>query len=248
MHKWRAGLLNELYLLFYRKKVMMFALFSAILPILLAVSLHALQPILGLFVVSQSFPIEMLSIYTSIWIPLMIVTLTADLFPGEVATRTLKLALLRPNSRFQVFGTKAAALGVCMAGVLILLGIVTSFCNLFAGTSAGFTETLLMLKAYAAAFVSMVALSALFIFVSQFFKSASSFMVFSLVLFAAAKVAPFLSSSIAAFSPTSYTDWHMLWLSQNVSSGKLLTTSLFLVSSCMLFLALGYYKFDRKEV
>lgn len=84
------------------EKVMMFALFSAILPILLAVSLHALQPILGLFVVSQSFPIEMLSIYTSIWIPLMIVTLTADLFPGEVATRTLKLALLRPNSRFQV--------------------------------------------------------------------------------------------------------------------------------------------------
>lgn len=127
MHKWRAGLLNELYLLFYRKKVMMFALFSAILPILLAVSLHALQPILGLFVVSQSFPIEMLSIYTSIWIPLMIVTLTADLFPGEVATRTLKLALLRPTTFPSFLGTKAAALGVCMAGVLILLGIVTSF-------------------------------------------------------------------------------------------------------------------------
>lgn len=104
-----------------------------------------------------------------------------------------------------------------------------------------------MLKAYAAAFVSMVALSALFIFVSQFSNQPAASW-FSLVLFAAAKVAPFLSSSIAAFSPTSYTDWHTLWLSQNVSSGKLLTTSLFLVSSCMLFLALGYYKFDRKEV
>nr|WP_240160027.1 ABC transporter permease subunit [Paenibacillus aceris] len=235
-------------MLLYRKKVVMFAIFSAILPVLLAISLGALQPILGLMAVSQSFPIMMLTIYTSIWIPLIILTITGDLFPGEVASRTLKLALLRPNSRFQVFGTKVAALATGIAGILLLLGIITFICNLFAGTAANVIESFHMVKAYVAAFVSMIALSALFVFVSQFFKSASSFMVFSLVLYAAAKVAPFLLSSIAAFSPASYTDWHMLWLSQTVSAGKLMTTSLFLISSCMLFLALGYYKFDRKEV
>ncbi|GGA09177.1 membrane protein [Paenibacillus marchantiophytorum] len=248
MRRWRPGYLNELYLLLYRKKVVMFAIFSAILPILLVISLHALQPVFGLIAVSQSFPIEMLSIYTSIWIPLFILTIISDLFPNELASKTRKLALLRPNSRFQVFGTKVAALGTGIAGILIVLGIVTFICNLFTGTSANFSETAAMMKAYLAAFVSMIALSALFVFVSQFFKSASSFMVFSLVFYAAAKVAPFLLSSIASFSPISYTDWHMLWLSQTVSAGKLLTTSLFLVSSCMLFMALGYYKFDRKEV
>ncbi|NQX64551.1 ABC transporter permease [Paenibacillus alba] len=248
MHRWRAGYLNELYLLFYRKKVVMFAVFSAILPILLAISLSALQPLLGLIAVSQSFPIEMLTIYTSIWIPLFMLTITGDLFPNEVSARTLKLALLRPNSRFQVFGTKIAALGTGIAGILIILGLVTFICNLFTGTTAGITDSFGMVKAYVAAFVSMLALSALFVFVSQFFKSASSFMVFALVLYAAAKVAPFLLSSVAAFSPASYTDWHMLWLSQTVPMAKLLTTSLFLISSCMLFWALGYYKFDRKEV
>ncbi|NOV03860.1 ABC transporter permease [Paenibacillus planticolens] len=248
MHKWRAGYFNELYLLLYRKKVVMFAIFSLILPVLLAISLSALKPVLGLIAVSQSFPIEMLTIYTSIWIPLFILTITGDLFPGEVATRTLKLALLRPNSRFQVFGTKVAALGTGIAGILILLGIITFICNIFAGTSARFVESVHMIEAYAAAFVSMIALSAMFVFVSQFFKSASSFMVFSLVLYAAAKMAPFLLSSIAAFSPASYTNWHMLWLSQTVSAGKLMTSLLFLLSSCMLFLALGYYRFDRKEV
>ncbi|MEC0268875.1 ABC transporter permease [Paenibacillus anseongense] len=248
MHRWRAAYLNELYLMFYRKKVVMFAIFSALLPIVLAVSLQALQPFLGLFAVSQSFPIEMLSIYTSIWIPLLILTITADLFPGEVGSRTMKLALLRPNSRFQVYGTKAAALVTCIAGILIVLGIVTSIYNIFAGTTSSFTETMGMLKAYVAAFVSMVAISSLFVFVSQFFKSASGYMVFALILFAAAKIAPFLLHNFAAFSPTSYTDWHMLWLNQSVSNGKLVTTTLFLVSSCMLFMALGYYKFDRKEV
>nr|WP_246362029.1 ABC transporter permease subunit [Paenibacillus alba] len=234
--------------MFYRKKVVMFAVFSAILPILLAISLSALQPLLGLIAVSQSFPIEMLTIYTSIWIPLFMLTITGDLFPNEVSARTLKLALLRPNSRFQVFGTKIAALGTGIAGILIILGLVTFICNLFTGTTAGITDSFGMVKAYVAAFVSMLALSALFVFVSQFFKSASSFMVFALVLYAAAKVAPFLLSSVAAFSPASYTDWHMLWLSQTVPMAKLLTTSLFLISSCMLFWALGYYKFDRKEV
>ncbi|MFD0696930.1 ABC transporter permease [Paenibacillus sp. GCM10027628] len=248
MHRWKAGYINELYLLFYRKKVLMFAVFSAILPILLAVSLNALQPILGLLAVSPSFPIEMLSIYTGIWIPLFILTLTADLFPNEVASRTLKLALLRPNTRYQVFGAKVAAIGTGIAVLLIVLGIITFFCNLFAGTAVSFAEGISMLKAYFAAFISMLAIASVFIFVAQFFKSASGFMVFAIVFYAAAKIAPFLSSAFSAFSPTAYTDWHMLWLSSTVSSGKLLTSTLFLLSSCILFFVLGYYKFDRKEV
>jgi ABC-2 type transport system permease protein len=248
VHRWKAGYVNELFLLLYRKKVIMFGVFSAILPILLAVSLNALQPILGLLAVSPSFPIEMLSLYTGIWIPLFIVTITADLFPNEVASRTLKLALLRPNTRLQVFGAKVAALGTGIAVILVLLGIITFVCNFFAGTAVSFAEGVGILKAYFAAFVSMLALSALFVFVSQFFKSASGYMVFAIVFYAAAKVAPFLISSFSAFSPTAYTDWYMLWLNQTVSAGKLLTTTLFLISSCMLFFTLGYYKFDRKEV
>jgi ABC-2 type transport system permease protein len=245
---WKAGYINELYLLLYRRKVVMFGVFSAILPILLAISLHALQPVLGLIAVSQSFPIEMLSIYTGLWIPLFILTVTADLFPNEIASRTLKLALLRPNTRFQVFGTKVMALGTGIAAILVLLGIVTFICNLFAGTSVGFGEQIGILKAYVAAFVAMFALSAVFVFISQFFKSASGFIVFAIVLYAAAKIAPFLISSFAAFSPTAYTDWHMLWLSSTVSASKLLTSTLFLLSSSLLFFSLGYYKFDKKEV
>lgn len=248
MHSWRAGYVNELYLMFYRKKIVLFVVLSALLPILLALSLHALQPILGLIAVSQTFPIQMLTIYTSLWIPLFIFTMVGDLFPNEIAAKTLKLALLRPNSRYQVYGTKIAALGSGIAGILIILGIVTFICNLFTGTSANFTDTFHIVIAYLAAFVSMFALSAVFILVAQFFKSASSFMVFSIVLYAVAKIAPFLLSSVSAFSPFSYTDWHVLWLSSTVPTGRLVTSLMFLLSSWLLFLAIGYYKFDKKEV
>ncbi|MEW9701227.1 ABC transporter permease subunit [Paenibacillus sp. SI8] len=248
MRRWQAGFMNELSLLWYRKKIIVFGICSVLLPIILAISLNALQPFLGLLAVSPSFPIEMLSIYTGIWIPLFILTVVGDIFPNEYASRTLKLALLRPNSRFQVFSTKVAALGTAIAVLLVLLWVVTSICNLFAGTSADFISFFGICKAYAAALISMIALSALFVCTAQFFKTAGGFMVFAIVLYAAAKIAPFLFSAFAAFSPISYTDWHMLWLSRTVSTGKLLTTTLFLVSSCMLFFTLGYYKFDRKEV
>ena len=240
--------MNELSLILYRKKMIAFFAFSVILPILLAVSLHALQPLLGLVAVSQSFPIQMLSIYTVVWIPLFILTITADLFPSEVAARTLKLAFLRPNTRFQVFCAKVAALAVGIGALLVLLGVVTLICNVFAGTALSFAEGMGVFKAYVAAFVAMVALSAVFVFVSQFFKSASGFMVSAIVLYVALKISPFLLSAMSTFSPASYTDWHMLWISHTVAVSKLWSTSLYLLSSCVLFFTLGYYIFDRKEV
>lgn len=248
MSRWKAGWINELSLLVHRKKIIAFFAFSLLLPVLLAVSLHALQPVLGLVAVSQSFPIQMLSIYTSAWIPLFIFTVTADLFPNEAASRTLKLAFLRPNTRFKVFFAKVAALAAGIGALLVLLGAATLVCNVFAGTALSFAAGTGVFKAYAAAFVSMVALSAVFVFISQWFKSATGFMVFAIVLYAALKISPFLLGAMSTFSPASYTDWHMLWIHPTVAAGKLWSTSLYLLSSGVLFFALGYFIFDRKEV
>jgi ABC-2 type transport system permease protein len=248
MHSWKAGLKNELLLLFYRRKTIVFLIFSALLPILLALSLHSLQPVLGLIAVSASFPIQMLSLYTLLWIPLFIFLTTADLFPNEISSRTLKLALLRPISRFQVYAAKTAALGIGIAVLLAVLGAVTLLSSLFAGSGGSVSDWMGTFKAYIAAFFSMFALASVFVFTAQFFKSASGSLVFSIVLYGAAKVAPFLVNSISSFSPASYTDWHMLWLSSTVSGSTLLVTSLFLLSSYCLFFSLGYFMFDKKEV
>ncbi|MFS0838308.1 ABC transporter permease subunit [Paenibacillus sp. 1P03SA] len=248
MHRWKAGYVNELYLLLYRKKTVIFAAVSVLLPVLFAVSLQALGPLLGSMALGSSFPVQMLSIYTALWIPLFIVMLTGDQFPHEDASRTLKLAFLRPGTRFHVFTAKAAAQGTAVALLLVLLFAVTLLCAMFAGTPLGIDDSLAAAKAYAAAFAAMTALSAVFVLAAQFFKSASGFVVFAIALYAAAKLAPFLFQPFPAFSPVSYTDWHLLWLNDGVPAGRRMTASLFLLSSSLLFFALGYYKFDRKEV
>lgn len=248
MRRWKAGYVNELYMLLYRKKTGIFGALSVLIPILFAVSLHAFEPLLGSLAVGRSFPVGMLSFYTALWIPLFIVTLTGDQFPHEVASRTLKLAFLRPSTRLHVFTAKAAAQGTAVALVLVLLFAVTLLCAMFTGAPLALDDGLGAAKAYGAAFASMIALSAVFVFAAQFFKSASGFVVFAIALYAAAKLAPFLFKSFPAFSPVSYTDWHLLWLNEGVPSGRRMTASLFLLSSSLLFFALGYYKFDRKEV
>lgn len=248
MHKWKASYMNELNLLFYRRKAYLIAIVSAFLPVLVAFALTGLEPLLALIAVGSSFPIEMLSLYTSLWIPLVILTLTADLFPNEIASRTLKLAFLRPVTRLQVFMSRAGVLATAVGGILVILFITTLLCTLFAGTLNGFGEVLSNLKAFAAAFVAMLAISAVFVFIAQFFKSVSGFVIAALILYAVFKIAPFLISSFSAFSPLNYTDWHRLWLSSYVRPGTLVTGTLFLLASSVLFFSLGYFKFDRIQV
>ncbi|WP_068618619.1 ABC transporter permease [Paenibacillus tuaregi] len=248
MSNWKSAYVNELVLMMYRKKVVIIAVFSAILPVLAALLMRSLQPLLGLFAVSSSFPVEMLGLFTSVWLPLVMLTLTADLFPQEVSGRTLKLILIRPVTRLQVFLGKVAALATVIGALLVISGLVSYLCMAAAGTSAGFSEVLLTAKAYLAGYGAMLAILTLFVFVAQFFKSVSGYILVMISLYAAIKLAPFLNSSIAAFSPASYTGWHLLWLSPYVSGSRLLTGALFLTASCVLFLSLGYYKFDRKDL
>ncbi|WP_123040496.1 ABC transporter permease [Cohnella candidum] len=243
-----AGYRNEVRLMTYRRKTTYFLLFSAILPILLALAFHALGPRIGWIAVSASFPIQILSIYTALWIPLFLFLSIADIFPHEVASKTLKLSLLRPITRFRVYMAKTLVLFTAIAAIFLLLASVSIVCNLAAGSSVmNGMDYFDVLKAYLASFISMCALAALFVFVAQLFQSVSGFVVFAIVLYAVVKVLPYFVKGFSAFSIASYTDWYVLWLAGAVSVGKIVITALFILSALVLFLSLGFLRFDRKE-
>lgn len=244
-----AGLKNELRLMIYRKKTTVFLAVSMVMPLLLILLFHALQPVMGLVAVSPSYPVQMLGFYTMFLIPLFLFLEIADLFPQEISSRTLKLSLLRPITRLGAYVAKFIALGAAVGALLLLLCIVSTLCNLIFGTpGSGNTDLWGLFKAYTAAFLSMWALAALFVLIAQFFRSAAGFLIFSIFIYAIAKAAPYVISGFSSFSITAYTDWYSLWLSHSVSSGRLVTSSLFLLSSLMLFLTAGYIFFERREV
>lgn len=245
MSSFKASLKNEILLMLYRRKTVGFLGFAALLPILLAVPLMHMKTVIGLSIVNSAFPIQMLSISTAAIVPLFLLLGAADLFPGETSARTLKLALLRPVTRFKVFLAKTAALCCGAAGILLVSGVVTSLLGLLYGTAGAPGDTL---KAYFAALIPMIALGTAFVLIAQVFKSASGSLVFSLLLYIVFKAAPLVFPSFSAFSFASYTDWHILWLNPAVSAGKLLNVFLVLASSAALFFSVGYLMFDKREV
>ncbi|RKP56940.1 ABC transporter permease [Cohnella endophytica] len=245
----RAAIRNEFCLMYYRKTTLIFMVVSVVVPILATFAFRSLKSVLGIISVNSSFPIEMLGVYTAIWIPIFLFLTIAELFPHEVSTRTLKLSLLRPITRFRIYLAKLSALAVAIAALLFLLLAVTLICNALAGSvGQSLADWFGFVKAYFAGFLSMLALAAFFSWVSQFFRSSSGFLTFSIVIYAAAKIAPYFVKGFSAFSLASYTDWYVLWLSNTVASGRLLTSSLFVLSGIVLFVSLGYLSFERREV
>lgn len=244
-----AAYRNELRLLRYRKKTVMFLIFSAFLPLLFAFSFHEIQNYIGFIGVTSSYPIMLLSFYTLLWIPLFIFLSLADQFPGEVAARTLKLSLLRPVTRLQAFTAKLLAVCTAIGVLLALLFIVSMACNPFLSSAGGISasEALGYAKAFLAGWVTMIAFTMLFAFAAQFFHSSTGFLAFTILFYAAAKALPFFLPAFSAFSLTAYTDWYVLWLSNSVAWSKLATSTLFLLSGIVLFFSIGYVAFERRE-
>jgi ABC-2 type transport system permease protein len=247
MLSFNAALRNELIKLYYKKKTVVFMAFSALLPIIAALLIGKLQGIIGISTTNEGFAINVLDIFTLFVLPLFIFLLASDLFPGEISSHNMKLTLLRPVSRFKVFLAKTAALGLCIALTLAIIGIINIICG------AVFTDIQMVggwfniIKAYIAAFFSMFTIGIAAIFISQFFNRSSSALIFLIIVFAAAKLLPVFFHSATYFSLAAYTDWHLLWVGHAVSVKARLTSFMFLLSSAVLLFSLGYYIFDKKE-
>jgi ABC-2 type transport system permease protein len=247
MLSFNATLRNELIKLFYKKKTVVFLGFSALLPIIAALLIGKLQGIIGISTTNEGFSINVLDIFTLFILPLFIFLLASDLFPGEISAHNMKLTLLRPVSRLNVFLAKTAALGLCIAIMLVLIGIINTLCGALFSDIQAVGGWFNIFKAYTAAFFSMFAIGIAAIFFSQFFSRSSSALIFLIILFAVAKLLPIFFHSATYFSLAAYTDFHLLWIGHVVSVKARLTSLMFLLSSSVLLFSLGFYVFDKKE-
>jgi ABC-2 type transport system permease protein len=247
MLSFNATLYNELIKLYYKKKTVVFLGFSALLPIIAALLIGKLQGIIGISTTTEGFSINVLDIFTIFILPLFIFLLASDLFPGEISTHNMKLTLLRPVSRLNVFLAKTAALALCIALMLFLIGVINSICGALFSDIQATGGWYTIIKAYIAAFFAMFAIGIAAIFFSQFFSRSSSALIFLIILFASAKLLPIFFHSATYFSLAAYTDFHLLWIGHVVAVKARLTSIMFLLSSSVLLFSLGYYIFDKKE-
>ncbi|KIL37091.1 hypothetical protein SD71_03750 [Cohnella kolymensis] len=249
MHSLYASVWNETLKIAYKKKTLFFMIMTLIIPAGAALLLANVQGNLGISAVSSSdFPIVMLNLFTAIFLPLFVFMGAADHFSGEISDRTLKVILTRPISRFKVFAAKQISLAMYIAAYL-LIALIASVVSAFflSGVMSGFA-VLDWLIAYGTAFVPLAVLSITAVLLAQFFTSSSGALTISILLYIAAKVGAFFFPQALTYSPTSYMDWHMLWLGRPMPSGELWSICMFLLACSILFFTAGFYLFDKKEL
>lgn len=245
----KACTINELTKLTARRKTLFFLLLSALLPFIGLPIVRQLQNGLGVVGIAQDqYAISILNGLTLFLIPLTIFMLASDTFSGEFGDRSIRSVLTRPVGRGKIFAAKLIALFAIVAGQLALSLAASSIASLFLPSSgAGLSGFGTAALAYAAAALPMLTLCAAAALVAQGFKNASGALAVCILLFAAAKLVGFVFPSYMAYAPTSYTDWYTLWIGSSVSVGKLVNVFNFLLGCGIVFYALGYTIFDRKE-
>lgn len=249
MNSIQASMTNEITKLLFRRKTVFFLGLTAILPFAGIWMVSRLQTGFGITAVSVAdFPVLMLNLFSALLLPLLIFMAAADLFAGEQQDGTAKITLTRPISRFNIYVSKHLAL-LLYIGVYAAMGfacsVVASWFLPFEGSSL--PRLLQSVLAYGAAVVPMAAIGFLAVFAGQWFKNGSGALTVTILLYGLAKLASFLFPQLMTYSPTAYTDWHMLWIGEIVSWGKIGGIFSLLLSFCVLSFTAGFYLFDKKQ-
>ncbi|MCD1259624.1 ABC transporter permease [Paenibacillus athensensis] len=245
-----ASFWNETMKLTLRKKMLWFLGVTLLLPVAAGLLLGRLQSGIGIASVGAGdFPVVMLGLFTTLFFPLFIFMGAADQFAGEIGDRTMKLALTRPITRLKVYAGKLLALALFIA-LLLAAGLAASalaglWLNGAAGLGGGLAESLL---AYAAAFAPLLTLSLGAALLAQLFASGSGALTVSLLAYIALKAAGFFFPQALTYSPTAYTDWHLLWIGSGAGAGHIAGVFMFLAACSILFFTAGYALFERKEI
>jgi ABC-2 type transport system permease protein len=250
MHSLVANVINETEKQFFKKKTVYFLILSALFPIAGAALIANFQVELGIASITASdYPILILGLFTSFILPLFIFMAAADSFAGEVSANTLKIALVRPISRFKIYASKHISLAIYTLMYLAAAGIASVLSGLFFSIKSGMVQgSFDALLAYAVAAVPFIALTCIAVLISQFTRSGSGALIICILLYLGVKAVAFFLPEVSLYSLTSYTDWHSLWLSSSVSVGKLTSIFMFMAACSILFFTAGFYFFDKKEV
>lgn len=245
-----ASLKNELEKLFSRKKYIVFLILDAISCLLLAVSQIVAEIVadgaIDTSILFDNMLISSMSPYLTVFIPLMALLAAADLFSGEFHDLSIRMVLLRPVERWQIFCAKITAVfGLCVAFVFSHLVFLLLVKLIFSHTVSGAGYAI---GAYLLDLVPMAVLVLLFAFLHQLVKSSGSAVALSVICYVGLVILGKYVSFAGGLVFTEYLSWHSIWLGATLPVIVLLPKLGILLGTATVLYCAGYYLFERKEI
>lgn len=249
MEKFIAELKNECFKLRKRKKYLVFLILGCLVCVASALRLVIANYITGGAVSAET----MLSGLTTanlpflllVFLPLMAIMASCDLFVTEQADHTIRFSLMRPVGKGKLFFAKAAAVFVLCLFDLVVLYVVTALTQVAMGGGTG--GLLTGLVAYGLDLISLAVLVLFFCFVNQLVKGSSLTVLLCVVLYVALLAIGTYLPAWGGLLFTGYLRWHNLWIGVALPFLSMLSRIGLLVGYGMVFACGGYLLFDRKE-
>lgn len=249
MEQFFANLSNELFKLRKRKKYLVFLILGS--AICVASALRVLivnyvtdggvsrQAILGGLMSSN------LTFILLLFLPLMAIMATCDLFVGEQADHTIRFSLMRPVGKGKIFFSKAAAAFLLCAFDLAVMYVVTTLTQVCLG--GGGEGILASLGASLLDLIPLAVLVLFFALINQLVKGSSLTVLLCVVCYIGLLILGTYMPAVGGLVFTGYLRWHNLWIGITLPLLSLLPRIGLLAGYGLVFGCCGYLLFDRKE-
>ena len=249
MTQFMANLKNELFKLRKRKKYYVFLILGTILCVASGLRLALANYVLGTGVsraaVMGGLVADNQMFYLMIFLPLMAIMASCDLFVSEAGDHTIRFSLMRPVSKEKLFFSKSAAVWVLCVFDLAVLFIATSLTQLIlGGTAEGILVT------FISCVFDLIPLAVLILFfclVNQWGRSAGLSVLLCIVLYVGLWALGTYQPSLGGLLFTGYIRWHNLWVGVTLPFLSLLPRIGLLAGYGLVFGCCGFMLFDRKE-
>ncbi|MDP4163529.1 MAG: ABC transporter permease subunit [Bacillota bacterium] len=241
------NLRNEWMKLIRKRSAIILMILSALFPLVVGPGIQALQNKFSFTAFDgESFPLVILSLAVSFYLPLLLALAVSDMFSGEQEQKTLAFILVRPISRLKVYSSKVAATGIYLLILLLIVCTTSLLTGAIWLENFTFQGLLIAIAAFLLSWFPLMAIGLLIIFFVQWFGSSSRALTFSILLYLVMMAVTYLFPTIARWLPAYDSDWYQRWINTGMSS-ILAGRALYLLSWSALLFTLGYYKFSKKE-
>ena len=244
MNAIRIGIINENTKLFKRSKYKILLICIGILSIGLGLISNFTG---GLINVSLSnLPLNILSILTNIFIPLIVFMAVADLFAAEQENGTIKAVITRPINRNEILISKMISILIYVISILIITFIIGLVMGIFFGRTQVINIPEIFI-AYVVSVLPIIPTIFLSILISQLSKSSSSSVMLSVLIYIIIILLGIIFPSISSMLFISYTNWYKLFIGAQMPIKSILTIIGLLLGYSLVFFSGAYTLFEKKE-
>lgn len=180
-----------------------------------------------------------------LFLPLMAIMASCDLFVGEEVDHTIRFSLMRPVRREKLFFSKALAVFLLCAIDLAVIFVVTTLTQLILGGGAGGIAS-----SFGACVLDLIPLAVLVLFftlVNQLARSSSLTVLLCVVLYLGLVALGTYLPSVGGLVFVGYLRWHNLWIGTTLPFLPMLSRIGLLAGYGLVFACGGYLLFERKE-